>query len=214
MFRRLSLFLIVLLLVGCAVINPVSLPSDLEGKPLDKHGVVFGSIGADSENGFFQDQAIYYRKVGSEQRGAFRYLRTEFSKMPEDFSSTNVSGSAFSFNLPPGEYEVFNLRLWKNFGYFDKTTTSKEDFSVKFTVEEGKAIYLGEFISRHFSAQFSGSGYFIVSTNKMERDKSLLSGKGVTFPENIENISPLFIDLKHPMLRDKMIPYSSRPGAL
>lgn len=209
MFRKLYMALVALSLTSCVVVSPSTLPSDVGNKPLEKYGVVFGSIGEDRGNGGFSAQGIYYRKVGSKESGQFFFGNNGVRDTPKDFTNGKIMGSVFIARLPPGEYEVYNLYFFENRAQFGTATfTAKQDFSVHFTVKEGKPVYLGEFLGRRltgkniFRIRITGGGYFVVS-NKLERDVSLLRARGEAVSKDSESLVPLFLGLNHELLRDK-----------
>ncbi|HAK89701.1 MAG TPA: hypothetical protein DHV16_08240 [Nitrospiraceae bacterium] len=115
----------------------------------------------------------------------------------------------FSAHLPPGDYEIFNVSFFENRGYFGTTTfSSKRDFSARFTVKEGHAVYLGEFLSHpvlgkiFFGMSVTAEGYFVVA-NKLHRDLAVLSGRGEKIAsDKVTIMVPTFLLIGVPVFRD------------
>ncbi len=93
----------------------------------------------------------------------------------EDFSGEE-SGIVTIHHLEPGEYELYTFTIYGTYngiGHFD--WFPQHEFSLKFTVTPGKAIYLGDFncvgqTQKNFLG-FEGDagGYFVIS-DKHDRD--------------------------------------------
>jgi hypothetical protein len=130
-----------------------------------------------------------------------------------DFTIDDADGSVFSAHLPPGNYELFNVRFFENRGSMGTTTfTSKVDFSVPFSVEEGKATYLGQFVGKRLVGKnilhlpVSAGGYYVVS-DQVERDIAILEKRGESVPrDNVQNWVSRVIEAKAPPLRKDVIP--------
>jgi hypothetical protein len=85
---------------------------------------------------------------------------------PMDFRGDG-EGQVQIQHLEPGKYEIYTFNITKGWGLGGtQTTMPSKDFSIPFTVEAGKALYIGEFMLVHGP---SDSPQFIVS-DKHERD--------------------------------------------
>jgi len=107
---------------------------------------------------------------------------------PVDFEYGSAKGSLFVARLPPGNYEISNVRFFLNNGLSTVTFSSRKDFSVPFSVKRGMATYLGEFLTYEvkgnaFGMSVPAGGYFVVS-NKLERDLAILEKKGSAIPHD------------------------------
>lgn len=205
--------MLVLLLVGCAG-APATIPKSLQGDATGKKGIVFGSIGSGGD-GRYSVYGLRYRAIGSKDMGEFQYRNNwmHIANTTTDFSHGNAEGSVFVAHLPPGNYELFNVHFFENRGSQGTTTfTSKVDFSVPFSVSEGKATYLGEYIGQRvegkniFHLPVSAGGYYVV-TDQLDRDIGILEKRGESIPrEDVQNLVSSVAGAGVPMLRKEIIP--------
>lgn len=196
---------------GCATVASGDIPSSLADVPPEKTGIVFGSIGIGAKT-LFTNQGLRYRQLGASENALIQF-REGIIDTATDFTEGSVKGNLFLLRLPPGEYELFNARFVSPGPLNSMTTfTAKSDFSVPFVVTQGKATYLGEFITYSLTGKnFLGvtvpaGGYFVVS-NKLDRDLVLLGKKGGTLPREqvIETVlNPRTIG--SPVFQDKPLP--------
>ena len=174
--------LLVLIIAGCATVQPVTVPEGLPTVAPGRSGIVFGTIGL-SGNTPFTQHALVYRAKGGKATGQFVFRRSGIVDTQIDFTEGRTTGSLFFARLPAGEYELVNVRFFENRAQFGTTTfSSKTEFSVPFTIAEGKATYLGEFLSATsmgknvFGLSVPAGGYFFVA-DRLQRDRSLLVAK-------------------------------------
>jgi hypothetical protein len=211
--KKYFLLTLVLLVTACASV-PATVPKSLQVEAAGKSGLVFGSI-ANGEGIHYSVFGLRYRAVGSKEEGEFRYMHDwmHIANTKSDFERDDAEGSVFSAHLPPGNYELFNVRFFENRGSMGTTTfTSKVDFSVPFSVEEGKATYLGEYVGQRLTGRsiiylpVSAGGYYVVS-DQMERDIAILERRGETVPrDGVQNVVSKVIEANVPLLRKEVIP--------
>jgi hypothetical protein len=212
MLRRLFVCILVLSIAACAQ-GPVSVPTSLQGVKPGTGGLVFGSIGT-SGDGRLSSFSLRFRAVGSKEEGQFTYRMNPIHAMDDraDFND-ETKGAVFSVRLPPGDYQLFNMRLYESHGqYGDVTFTSKEDFPITFSVKEGKAVYLGEYLVHRLSGKnifflpATAGGYFVVS-DKLDRDLAVVEKRGETVPrDSIENMVSPILAADVPAFRREALP--------
>jgi hypothetical protein len=128
--------------------------------------------------------------------GAARQYRT-----PRDFDTKEEHGAVFVRPLSAGDYELHNLRAAGSVGTIGVVVRSKTDFSIPFSIQAGKASYVGSFkahptgsarIKGGLADLFAGAifaGAFFVVSDDSEQDipsaKSKLPGL-----ETIEHAVP------------------------
>lgn len=197
-------------LSGCASMdNTVWVPESISKTSLSAYGTVFGSIGKGGNNRSVTSRSLHYRAVGQKDTGEFRFNNGGLFNSPVDFSEGAMQGSVFFVHLPPGDYEIFNVSFFENRGYFGTTTfSSKQDFSIRFAVKEGHAVYLGEFLGHlvlgknFLGIPVTAGGYFVVA-NKLRRDLAVLSTRGEKIaPDKVTNMVPTFLSAGLTEFRD------------
>lgn len=136
-----------------------------------------GSIGPESNFKFF------YRKVGAPSGyrgfggdGSIYYdTRSLFISRPADFTG-HEDGQVVTTRLEPGSYEVYTYKIVAGaYGGEIDWGPAHGDFSIPFTIETGKATYIGDFAGIRLSGEGAfGSktveGGLIIVTDKHERD--------------------------------------------
>ncbi len=99
-------------------------------------------------------------------------------------------GYVFVIPLPPGDYEFRDFLLSHKGGYATTYWSAREKFSIPFTIESGKAIYIGEvkvihlFAKNLFGISVPDGGVF-VGSDQSERDIPLLK-KSYPFLDPVE----------------------------
>lgn len=190
-----SLLLISLILGACAA---KIIPDRYLATP-DEAAYLVGSIGVQlsgenrSPNSF---STLFFRQVGDEEKAVLMVSQTPLVRDEVDYKNAEKRGSVFSLPLKPGRYEIVNVSFFYNSGQVEKTYTAEEDFSIPFTIEAGKAYYMGEFLAygsygkNIFGITIPAGGFFVINRNT-ERDLDLLRGK---YPE-LEDIDIVELDL-------------------
>lgn len=93
----------------------------------------------------------------------------------------NSSGYVFLIPLPPGTYEFYSIYFY-NSGYTSTTWRSKPGLSARFTIEDGKATYIGQVMAEYlYGKSLIGltvpAGGFIQIADSYGRDSYLLYEK-------------------------------------
>lgn len=196
-----SIFALVLALVvsSCANVRP-GVPASLATAPTANSGWVFGSIGIKGATAF-TSQGFLYRARGADDGAlvAFKYdsrprfasplpfAKNLFSDKPDFFDAGDLA-VVFAYQLPAGEYELYDVQFFINRGEFSTTYRSTQPFSIPFKVSAGAATYLGEFLARSAMGRniiglpAVSHGSFVMR-NRSERDLASLKRKGVPLPE-------------------------------
>lgn len=193
-----------LVLLGACSGMPVEnhlVPEDAIAKPEDA-GYLVGSIGyyTGSRNSAGPTSSnVYFRRVGSENWGDIAAERGLIES--GDYELDDRTGNVFALPLQPGDYEFYNVRFYFYRYTGSITITAKEDFAVPFTIEKGKAHYIGEFVAyglygrNIFGLPVPAGGYFVHRDN-FERDGPMLRAK---YPAlDGESIDPLDVKLTVP----------------
>jgi len=127
-----------LLATACATKSVKSdyVPASESGK-----GVVSGSITYD---GHYAGYRVWYRQIPEGESGFFEWGKGKIliPYFPSgDFEDQDVKGAIFAAELPAGTYELYRWSV--ECGAARITPT--QPFSVRFTVEPGRAVYTGNF---------------------------------------------------------------------
>jgi hypothetical protein len=97
--------------------------------------------------------SLFFRCVGESKRGVLDYscrCRDLFGLRPPkpntDFADNFEAANVFVWPLAPGNYEIYDFDVSYAVGINGRSTfSSKAEFSIPFTIEPGRTIYLGEF---------------------------------------------------------------------
>ena len=170
---------VLIFLSGCVTAGPDPVPKAFQDIPLDEAGIAFGTIGSDLKSSFTR-MGIRYRQVDSENESMILFQQGYFSISPLNFEVNGEKGSVFVLQLPPGQYEMYDVYFHMDQASAGSTTfSSKQEFSVPFEIKKGESVYLGEFITKVVKAKnflrisVPVGGYFKV-TDQLERDKAYL----------------------------------------
>jgi hypothetical protein len=170
--RVTKLLAIVLLfaLPGCASSGFFS--TNYEGKDT---GYLVTSLGAQTGT-VYNGYSLFFRKKDRSYSGrVFWGQANMFEDRKPDFEDGSKAGIVDVTRLPPGDYEVFNFQIFYNAGTAQSWFSSKQDFSIPFTVRRGAGTYIGEFVAvgikgqNFFGMAVPAGGYFVVS-NRTSRD--------------------------------------------
>lgn len=209
MFFRLACISLAFLLSACVTVSPTSIPRSLANAPAADMGTVFGTIGATGYTDI-SNMTVRFRRLGSEDGGSFDHIRPSlFAQTARDFEDSSGYGTVFSARLPAGEYEVFNVWFYRSTQFGTTDYSLKDPVSIRFTVQPGRATYLGEFIGHRmvgqnmFGTPVTAGAYFVVS-DKLARDVELLKKKGnAPDPAGIDNQVQAFANSGTPAFRDR-----------
>jgi hypothetical protein len=143
-------------------------------------GVLIFSSGSIGEESNFK---LFYRKVGAPSGyrgfggdGSIDYDTTSlFGSSPADFKG-HEEGQVKTIRLEPGSYEVYSYEIYAAGGAGSTLTWGPhKDFSIPFTIDAGKATYIGDFAGIRLTAKgFFGAkvtaGGLIVVKDEQARD--------------------------------------------
>lgn len=124
-------------------------------------GVLIFSSGSIGEESNFK---LFYRKIGAPSGyrgfggdGSIYYDTTSlFTARPADFKG-HEEGQVATTRLEPGNYEVYSYEIYAAGGAGTLTWgPAHGDFSIPFTIETGKATYIGDFAG----IRLTGKGFF------------------------------------------------------
>lgn len=195
MNRCIALFL---LIVGACS----NVPANYQYDPQRSAGLAVGSITHDGNFG------QYGFEVRAQASGKRTYINVgepmampPFSRLTDD--DLKAKGGTFAVELPAGEYRISGWRFVQG----SRTLNATEPVDIPFSVEPGKAIYLGNI---HF-----GKGWKVALRENSTRDLPVLTARypvlaasavvsGIATGTNIENIggtyattfaAPLYVPL-------------------
>lgn len=168
-------------LTGCATPN---VPATYSPDTKSNKGIVVASI---TYKGVYSSYRIFYREVNGKTEGLLEF-GAGLSPIPirakSDFGKA-ATGKLIVAELPAGEYEVYNWAVFNG----NVRVTAANQFSIRFKVEPGKAVYLGNFAfqtTRSFGLSISGADLSL--KGEQERDLAVLKEK---FP-NMANTPVVF----------------------
>lgn len=130
-------FIAIIALTGCATQNVTSSYS-LDAS--NKNGIAIASI---TYQGLDSGYGVLYRELSGKTSGLFEAGHgVKLIPLPNksDFG-TIAKGKLVVAELSPGEYEIFNWRISSGYA----SVSPKNKFSIHFTIEPGKAVYIGNF---------------------------------------------------------------------
>ncbi len=201
--KVICLLIVTLALGACAHPGEHRVPESYAAAPEDA-AYLIGSIGFRSSgehksvNNFSR---LIYRRKGVEHRGDIVMSQSWMFPVEIHYEEPGRKGRMFALPLQPGEYELVNVHFYYNNGQVEKSWEAKEDFSVPFSMEAGKAYYIGDFLARGywgkniFGITIPAGGHFVHRYN-LGRDLPLLKAK---FPELAEkDVVTLDLDAEVP----------------
>lgn len=197
--KQLTLMGAVALLTACAH-GPVQLGGSIQATAPENSGRIIGSIGRAPGRTSLSQFEIKFRPKGSNDgQSGSEIVYAHDIGMPGgtgvDFNDRkNGAGSVFSAYLPPGEYELYGIRLFENLGSMTTTFHTKVDFSIPFTVAKGETVYLGAFLAtttkgKNLLGMSVPSGAYFLVSNQLQRDVGLLAKKQIVIPVDKVRVS-------------------------
>lgn len=201
-------------LTACTLIIAVAHAQTTDTKALDRPtgpgtesmGYVVGAISRAADETAFDTQTLFFRGKGNGQRGSIVFelspklipgpviWRKESERTRVDFQSSPCTGQTFLVPLPAGDYEFHQYEFFRNSnmhrpdGAVSVTWKAKKEFSYPFSVEAGKATYVGDFCADAITTKnflglvrFQGGKWAV--TDQRARDLPLLRNR---LPANVE----------------------------
>lgn len=149
-------------------------------------GIVFLTMAVEKGNPTYSLYSLRFRNKESGGVGRFMYGTSLLTggRQNLEWDNANDRGMVRAITLPAGGYEIYNYSIF----YGQATFEAREEFSISFTVEPGKATYLGSVKlvpvrgRNIFGVPMAAGGTLEISSNP-SRDIALFRNK---FP----NISP------------------------
>jgi hypothetical protein len=129
------------------------------------------------------------RGGGKDDNGFVAVANTMWNKKDEfDVAGAKLQGKTFDLQLPPGDYEIYQVYMSSDTGTVSNAFSAKEPFSVPFTVARGETVYIGQFLHRGawgkngFGMKVPASSWFVVS-DESARDLPLIKRRDPGFDE-------------------------------
>lgn len=136
---------------------------------------------------------LFSREVGHAMHKGFLYT-----------SDDKVTTCVLKASLRPGRYEIYDYRLYMNGGTIEKTISSRNHFSIAFTVKPGEVTYIGNY-KAHELKGFLGdlSGVIFEIGDKADKDVSIAKAMDPMLPSVIKKSIPAVDMIKSPTFVDK-----------
>lgn len=111
-------------------------------------------------------------------------------KANSDFDVETGRGHVLVMPVAAGDYEFYRWRIYMNNGTSESSWQTREDYSIPFTIEPGKAMYIGEVNVQHtFGKNVFGmvipSGGVFTCNDQFDRDLPLIKAE-YSFMQAIE----------------------------
>jgi hypothetical protein len=103
-------------------------------------GVLALSLGA-YRGADYSTYRLFFRTRDGSKTGSLSYSLGARS----DYSDAYIAGVVRTYSLQPGEYEIYDFEFFFSNGYLSERFSSKEPFSIPFTIKPWQTVYLGEF---------------------------------------------------------------------
>lgn len=181
MRARLITFFALFWLWGCAA-GPSAFyhgPTPKDGEPA---GYAIVSVSRDREIKLMTDLALIFRDPSTEDEGRFRIYIPDLSKDTFDVRNEKYEGFVTILRLPPGKYEIYNFEVSIASPLGSTRFSSREDFSIPFEVQSGRAVYIGSYDSTPtygksiFGVDVVAGTYWILS-DRHERDLAVAKAR-------------------------------------
>jgi len=199
------LLLVALLISGC--VKHLEVRDEYKGQ--DAGRIVIG-IGAAADTNYHV-YTFLFRRIGTNNQGRVVYLQNNmFAPHERDYDTKEENGVVWSFNMQPGNYEIYNFSIHLNGGNTQTDFYSRRNFSIPFTIRPNETTYVGNYQANMVSMKGPfgvavPNGAIFVVTDRERRDLELVRKRipDVVFgpvsnstptPETIGN--PLFVGPK------------------
>jgi hypothetical protein len=162
-----------MLMLGCSAVDNV--PSDYQLSRDSDNGVLLASV---TYSGSFAEHSMLFRKIGSTEWKKLK-IGAQHAVMPPamfdwDIERPGLRGKVFAVELPAGAYEFGSWYV----GSGVASTGPVNEFSVKFDIVPGHALYAGNF---HFVKEASIAVLFarfnVQLVDEFDRDAPLIRQK-------------------------------------
>lgn len=199
MFRFLVSFCAAFL-VGCA--STTQMPSDYEGADAGK--VILG-LGAMNGGAAYSSYDLRFRRIDGAQTesvGRFTFLPNNvFSSKKPDYQNSQETGVVLVKSLPAGKYEIFNFNIFLNMGMTQTNFSSKEPFSIPFTVKAGQVTYLGNYQANKLTAKNTfgmeiPSGAAFAISQRLMTELGIARASDSKIPATAEDSTPNVSNIK------------------
>lgn len=181
MRSRLAGFLALFLLWGCAAGSTsfYSGPVPKDGEPA---GYVIASVSRSKELPTFTFYSLDFRSVATGDEGSLKTSTPELVQAKFEVIKGVYEGFVSVLKLPPGKYELYNFSVFGGAGFGSVTWSSKQDFSVPFEVQAGKATYIGAYdCTPIFGEGIFGlralAGMYWILSDQHDRDVPIARGR-------------------------------------
>jgi hypothetical protein len=194
---------ILICMFGCASSSNY-IPANYAGEDA---GHIIISLGASTETKY-SSYKLFIRKIDKSLNSGVGYLPDNmFKPTKKDFIDSDSHGFVSSFAMPAGDYEIYNFDVFENLGLRQTNYRAKEDFSIPFSIESGKATYLGEYIAYSIGKGFLGTstgGAIFVVKNEKVRDIQIAKNKYPDlFADNVIDSVPSPESIDCPLIKSK-----------
>lgn len=173
MIRVFALLTLLLGLAGCHSMSPIHIDEELTPNAGSGVAYVVGVVGIwPKAVNTAQEQMLMIRQRGSDNFATARLHNEFYARTPRDVRETGHGiGTLFVMPLKPGRYELYNLRFDRG----SSVSWSREDFTIPFQLEAGKAYYIGDF--RAGCVTPGQSTCLFLHSDHLERDSALVRAK-------------------------------------
>lgn len=179
-----------------------------EYKGQDAGRIAIG-IGA-AANTNYSSYSLVFRRVGEKEPNRFVYFQhNEFSAQKRDYENQIENGVVQSFQLAPGDYEIYNFDVFMNGGTVQNHYSSRSEFSIPFTVRSNETTYLGNYQAnliqgKNFFRMTIPAGAIFVVSNREKVDIELVQKRMPSVVLGpVTNATPATKSIANPFFVDK-----------
>jgi hypothetical protein len=181
--------IIAVVLAACTLQPATVKDARLMVAPGEATGYVVGSVGVVSKGRGRSGAARNALGVRSIATGAAFELAYTINNLyeysPKDIKDDRKKLAVFRVALPPGEYEIYRVLFFENDGYSSARYQNEKNFSLSFTIEAGREVYIGEALAasipgKNLFGMTIPVGYRFDFTDQRERDFPVIQAR---FPD-------------------------------
>lgn len=139
----------------------------------NREGLVIGAISIENKKPIYNSYSIKFRGVNNDFESWIYIMPAQLTKMKllPDFFDDDYGVHLFALQLPPGDYEFYEMVFFSNSGYIQSTRTMG-NFNLDFKSEANNISYIGEFKVSPYNILT-----FTEVEDKYERDLGYLKDK-------------------------------------